>query len=96
MRLFEPRVTALETSWMLDALRKAMNQSLIVKDKLGRTYGRILYFSFLGIEQEIVTKWPWNRSPGVMLVDFWGVFQAGAVGNGPGPNFGRKPTQHQN
>ncbi len=24
---------------------------------LGRTYGRILDFSFLGVEQEMITKW---------------------------------------
>ncbi len=39
-----------------------------------------------GIEREIVTKWPLNRSPGVVLVDLWSICQAGAVGNGPGPN----------
>ena len=46
------------------------------------------------IEQEIVTKWQSNRSPGVMLVDFWSIFQAGAVGHAPGPNFGRTSAEN--
>ena len=63
---------------------------------LGRTYGGDFRFQFWGIEQEIVTKLPYDRSPGVILVDLWSDFQAGAVGNGPGPNFGRKPAQNRN
>ncbi len=31
----------------------------------------------------------------VNFVDLCSIFQAGALGNGPGPNFGRKPTQNQ-
>ncbi len=30
-----------------------------------------------------------------MLVDLCSIFQAGAVRNGPGPNFGRKLAQHR-
>ncbi len=51
-------------------------------------------FLFLGIEQQMVTKWPWDRSPGSILVDLCSTFKAGAVGSGPGPNFGRKPAQN--
>ncbi len=29
------------------------------------------------------------------MVDLWSVFQAGAVGNGPGSDLGRKPAQNQ-
>ncbi len=38
---------------------------------------------------------PLSRSPEIICVHSCSVFQAGAVGNGPGPNFGRKPTQHR-
>ncbi len=56
---------------------------------LGRTYGGgISDFSFWGVAQKMVTKWPWNRSLGLICVDLCSVFQAGAVGTGPGPNFG--------
>ena len=37
---------------------------------------------------------PQSRSPELIFVDLCSMFQAGAVGNGPGPNFGRKPTQN--
>ncbi len=40
-------------------------------------------------------EWPWNRSPGLILVDLCSICQAGVVGNGPGPKFGRKPAQNQ-
>ncbi len=30
-----------------------------------------------------------------IFVDLCSIFQAGSVGNGPGPNFGRKPAQNQ-
>jgi hypothetical protein len=36
-----------------------------------------------------------NRSPERMFVDFCDTFQAGAVCNGPGPNFSRKPDQNR-
>ena len=45
-------------------------------------------------------RWFWAGSGGpnilLMLVDLLSIFQAGAVGGGPGPNFGRKPTQNIN
>ncbi len=43
----------------------------------------------------MVTKLPSKRSPGEMLFDLRSVFQAGAVGKGPGPKFGRKPAQNR-
>ena len=39
---------------------------------------------------KMATKWPWTRSPGLIVVDVCSVFQAGATGEGPGPKFGRK------
>ncbi len=62
---------------------------------LGRTYGRILDFVFVEAEQDMVTKWPDNRFPGLILVGLRIVFQAGAVGNGSGPQFGRKPAPNR-
>ncbi len=35
---------------------------------------------------------PQDRSPELVFVDLCSIFQAGAVGNSPGPNFGRKPA----
>ena len=52
---------------------------------LGWTYGRILDFRFGALE----------RSPELMFVDLCSIFQAGAVRNGPEPNFGRKPAQNR-
>jgi hypothetical protein len=43
----------------------------------------------LGIEQKMLQ----SRPPELMLVDLCSIFQAGAVGNSPWANFGRKPTQ---
>ncbi len=62
---------------------------------LDRTYGRILDFELLGIEQKTVTKWHSNRSPGLILDDSCSVCRAGAVRNGPGPNFGLKPAKYR-
>ncbi len=45
---------------------------------LGRTYGRVLYFGFGALK--------------AVLVDLCSIFQAGAVRNGPGSNFGWKPA----
>ena len=53
------------------------------------------YILVLGIEQKMVAKWIYKRSPGIILADLCSVFQDGAVGNGPGPNFGRKPAQNR-
>ncbi len=52
---------------------------------LTSTQGNILDFSF---------SVPYNRSPELIFVDVCSVFQAGAVGHGPGPNFGRKPAKN--
>ncbi len=38
---------------------------------------------------------PWNRSPGLVFVELCSISQAGAVGQAPGPNFGRKHTKNQ-
>ncbi len=53
-----------------------------MQDNLGR-----IYVLKEGIEQNIVTKWHQNRSPGIVLVDLLNFVQAGALGNGLGPNF---------
>ena len=37
---------------------------------------------------------PYIRTPELVFVDLCSVFQAGAGGHGPGPNFGRKPTNN--
>ncbi len=39
-------------------------------------------------------KYSRGRSPELICVDLCSVFQAGAVRDGPGPNFGQKPTQY--
>ena len=44
---------------------------------------------------EIVMTLPCNWSPGVILDDLWSILQAGAVGNGPGPDFGQKTDRKQ-
>jgi hypothetical protein len=36
-----------------------------------------------------------SEFPGQIIVDLCSVFQAGAVGHVPGPNFGRKSAQHR-
>ncbi len=36
-----------------------------------------------------------NWSPELMFVDLGSVFQVGAVGTGPGPNFGRQPAKNR-
>ncbi len=36
-----------------------------------------------------------NRSPEIIFVDLFNVFQAGAVGQAPGPNFARQPAKIQ-
>ncbi len=43
---------------------------------LGRTYGRILDFSFLGVEQTMVTKWYSNWSPGLIFGSLYTNFRA--------------------
>jgi hypothetical protein len=48
------------------------------------TQGQILDFSF---------SVPQIRSPGLIFVDLCSVGQAGAVGQAPGPNLGRKPAK---
>ncbi len=42
-----------------------------------------------------VLKYGWGRSPEPISDDFCSIFQAGAVRDGPGPNFGQKPTQNR-
>ena len=53
-----------------------------------------VYFG-LGIERTLVAKRFYSRSPVLHLVDLFISFRAGAVGNGPGPNFGWKPAQRR-
>ena len=50
------------------------------------TQGQILDFSF---------SVPLNRSPELICVELCSVFQAGAVGQAPRPNFGRKPAKNR-
>ncbi len=47
----------------------------------------------LGVEQNMVTKQPENRSPGMIFFDLRSMVQAGAVSNGLGANVGRKMVQ---
>ncbi len=57
------------------------------RDPVGRgtwTRGQILYFNF---------SVPYIRSPEPIFVDLCSVFQAGAVGHVPGPDFGRTPAK---
>ncbi len=49
----------------------------------------------MGIEQQIVTRRPWGRSAVLTFVDFCSTLRAGAVRNGIGPSFGRKPAQNR-
>ncbi len=50
-------------------------------------------FQFRRIEREFVAKSTLTRSPGRSLVDSCTTIRAGAVGDGPGPNCGRKPAK---
>jgi hypothetical protein len=44
---------------------------------------------------QILVLVPQNRSPELIFVESCSIFQAGAVGNAPGPNFGRKPARNR-
>ncbi len=58
-------------------------------------YGRMggFYILVLGDRMDNTNAWIYNRSPGLIFVDLRSIFQAGAAGNSPGPNFGRKSAQ---
>ncbi len=49
----------------------------------------------LVIERGMLTKWPQNRSPDILFVDVCRIIRVGAVRDGPGSDFGRKPSQIQ-
>ncbi len=57
----------------------------------GRVWGRgqthYEHTLVLGVERKLVMQHHSNRSPGLILFDFF-IFRAGPVGNGPGPSFG--------
>ncbi len=47
------------------------------------------------VKYTVCAKLPWNRSPDISFIAFYTIFRAGAVRNGPGPNFGRKPARNR-
>ena len=50
---------------------------------------------FMWPDQEMVTKLPWNWSPGLILGAFCTIFRARPVGTGLGAKFGRKTAQNR-
>ncbi len=50
---------------------------------------------FVGPDQKMVTKRPYNWSPGLILTAFCTILQARPVGTGLGAKFGRKPAKNQ-
>ena len=53
----------------------------------------ILFLS-MGPDQQMVSKRPWNWSPGLMLGAFCTIFRARPVGTGLGANFGGKIAEN--
>ncbi len=53
-------------------------------------------FVFVGPDQKMVTKWPHNWSPGLILGAFCTICRARPVGTGLGARFGRKPAKNKN
>ncbi len=51
------------------------------------------YILVVVVERRMRTTPPQSRSPELIFVDFCSACQDGAVRNGPGPDFGRKPAQ---
>jgi hypothetical protein len=52
-------------------------------------------FVIVGPDQKMVTKRPYNWSPGLILGAFCTIFRARPVATGLGAKFGRKPAKNQ-
>ena len=55
-----------------------------------------LIFLIMGPDQKTVTKWHYNRSPGLIVGEFCTIFRARPLQGSLGAKFGRKPAKNQN